>query len=244
MILVCAGCTTMKTYNQQAQIFANDLESANDPVKVVEAYKNDFYCPYQPKTFLLSYFGTEDQYKCLKRNVLLEQDIKFSCTIEGGYDYTNNRKRYEDNSDECVLYRRSPEFHESDVRYFDYKRFLGKDSIIKTDEDFLKLVEYYNQIAECDNLPETTSAEKETCKEKRKTQIRALATRRVPCSELINDRYTQFLQESYGWFQWDSEKDFKEKHKERLSSMKKSVKGFGEANFCTTDDWKQKLGTK
>ena len=57
MFLSCAGCTTMKTYNQQAQIFANELENANDPVKVVEAYKNDFYCPYQPKTFPLSYLA-------------------------------------------------------------------------------------------------------------------------------------------------------------------------------------------
>lgn len=289
MILVCAGCTTMKTYNQQAQTFANDLERANDPIKTVEQYKEykKLKCTeYDAKKrkddmagwyvfkyiwllpFGLAYDGIDSIYDfttsideaCLKQAALAEKDINFAC-IES---WREGDKHY--NSDECVLYRRSEQFHKSDVNYFDYKRFLGENSVIKNDADFLKLVKYYDKIAECDKLKESTTTEKEECKEKCKTEMRALAVKKVPCNKLISEKYNKFIAEQKEWFYWAQNHDpyamvntlraFGEyeaarfayspvvSRGEAISTIKERVKEFGEENFCTTDDWKQKIGIK
>ena len=273
MILVCAGCTTVKTYNQQAQTIATDLENANDPVKTVEQYKEyeKLKCTKYDKEETdremgllgLIYdgnFTTSVDKACIKQAALAEQDINFGCLDS----WRKGEKYYK--SDECVLYRRSEKFHESDVNYFDYKRFLGENSIIKNDADFLKLVKYYDKIAECDEQNDRTSTEKEECKEKRKTEMRALAMKRVPCNKLISEKYNEYITEQKEWFYWAQNHDpyamvntlraFGEyeaarfayspvvSRSEALSTIKERMKEFGEENFCTTDDWKQKMGIK
>ncbi len=285
MILLCAGCTTVKTYNQQAQTFVDDLQNKKDPVNVVEVYKTEFICPEltnQEKhqrdgtqmlawvylfPFKLIYeitdefmdFGTQRQYQCIKRDLLLEPDTKLDCAN----NYYEN-KIY--NSDECVLYRRSEKFHESDVNYFDYKRFLGENSIIKNDADFLKLVKYYDKIAECDEQNDRTTTEKEECKEKRKTEMRALAMKKVPCNKLISEKYNEYITKQKEWFYWAQNHnpyamvntlravgEYEAarfayspvlSRSEALSTIKERMEEFGKENFCATDDWKQKMGIK
>lgn len=51
----------------------------------------------------------------------------------------------DNNSDDCIVYRRNHKKEDSKVNFFDYKRFLPKDSNIKTDDDFISLFELYNK---------------------------------------------------------------------------------------------------
>lgn len=280
-ILLCAGCTTMKTYNERAQNFSNDLKNEKDPIQVIEAYKYEYKCP--PKNaersalqpilwvygfpFKLTYeiidlfmdFGTTEQYQCAKRDLLMEPDIKLECTTLLS-EYSGE---YENKSDECILYRRSEKYHKSDVDYFDYKRFLGENSAIKTDADFLKLVERYNNISECDKLSETTEAEKEACKEQRKNEIRQLAKQRIPCMELVKDKYVKQLSDAVNWYHWAINHDPNEQVRlmralgeyeaarwmyqpvwgctEAREKVKERITEFGEENFCTTDNWKAEM---
>ncbi len=280
-ILLCAGCTTMKTYNELAQNFSNDLKNEKDPIQVIEAYKYEYKCP--PKNanraeqqlilwfygfpFKLTYeiidlfmnFGTTKQFQCAKRDLLMEPDIKLECTILLS-EYSGE---YENNSDECILYRRSEKYHKSDVEYFDYKRFLGENSIIKTDADFLKLVERYNKISECNELIETTEAEKEACKEQRKNEIRKLAAQPIPCMELVKHKYVEKLRDTGDWYRWAINHDPYEQVNlmhalgeyeaarwmympvwspaNARQEVKERITEFGEENFCTTDNWKAEI---
>lgn len=277
--MTLVGCTTMQTYNKQAQGFTSELQTEGDPIQVIQAYKNEYICPTRTDEakalemvawvylfpFKLAYeitdafmdFGTEQQYQCVKRDLLMEPGIKLECT---GKTYSDE---FVNNTDECVLFRRSPEFHKSQVGYFDYKRFLGANSVIKTDADFLKLVERYNKISECDKLSETTEAEKEACKEKRKNEIRMLAKQSVPCMELVKDKYVEKLRDTGDWYRWAINHDPYELvnllrsvgdyasaqyaykpvwgRTEARQEVKERITNFGEENFCTTDNWKAEM---
>lgn len=279
MTMTLVGCTTMQTYNKQAQSFTSELQKEGDPIQVIQAYKNDYICPTRTDEakalemvawvylfpFKLAYeitdafmdFGTERQYQCVKRDLLMEPGIKLECTDKTYSD------EFANNTDECVLFRRSPEFHKSQVGYFDYKRFLGENSVIKTDEDFLKLVERYDAIAECEQLSESTTVEKTACKEKRKNEIRALSMRAVPCSELISEKYTEYLKKQGEWFFWAIDHDpnaavrflnFVGEYQaarwayapvytrsEARKRIKEDITAFGQKNFCTTTDWQQEM---
>lgn len=278
LILLCTGCTTMKTYNERAELFSNALYAEKDPILVIEAYKNEYHCPTPDDDtglqlaawtygfpFKLGYeivdefmdFGTEEMYQCTKRNLLIEPNIKLECTKKSGYN------EYFDNSDECVLYRRSPEYHESKVGYFDYKRFLPEKSPIKTDESFLKLVEKYNHISDCEKQKETTTAEKEACREKIKNEIRLLATRTVKCSELKGKEYTEFLIGRGDWYEYAQNHDPYDNinllrafgayeaaafaynpvysQKEAQKEVQKSIEKYGAENLCSVENWKQDM---
>jgi len=250
VVLLCTACVSVATLTQEAQEFANNLETEKDPIQVIDAYRT-----YKG----LCRWGWNQkvppQEECIKRDALAEQGMDFGC-VGLPTSYSGNKKY---DSDECILYRRSEKFHESEVSYFDYKRFLGEGSVIKTDEDFLKLVKLYDNISECDNMQEATTIEKEACKEKRKNEIRELAKRKVPCSELIKDKYTEKLKDTGDWYRWAINHDPNEyvrlyralgeyaaanwvyapvwSRAKARQEVKERIINFGKENFCTTDDW-------
>lgn len=292
LILLCTGCTTMKEYKQQVNEYATELKTLNDPIQVIEIYKTDFsgiktdcealnknekvqeeqgfiskaiggisvaalsvvFFPFIPAVIAVNNEENLKRYECLKKELLKESDVKYECVYKDSENY---------NSDECVLYRRSPEYHETQVDYFDYKRFLPESSPVKTDEHFLKLVEKYNSIGECDKLNETTTAEKEACKEKIKNEIRLLATRTVKCSELKGKEYTEFLIGRGDWYEYAQNHDPYDNinllravgayeaaafaynpvysQKEAQKEVQKSIEKYGTENLCSVENWKQDM---
>ena len=86
------------------------------------------------------------------------------------FDCVNGSK-----SDECIVYRRT--MKESKINYFDYKRFLPEDTAIKTETDFLAMVNYYELRHLCDRLEEKTTEER---------LVRRLARKRLQkCATMI-----------------------------------------------------------
>lgn len=261
MVLILAACETTVLFTKDAQDFANSLEAGKDPVEVIEAY--DMY----KNLCLEKYNYIPPVEKCIKRDALTESDIVIKCVDTHRYKDAHERQAY--NSDECILYRRSEAFHKSEVDYFDYRRFLGEDSVIKNDEDFLKLKKYYYKIFECDQLPEATKSEKEACKEKRRNELKMLTVREVSCMELIRAEYIKKLKEEAQWYYWAIDHDpneyvnllrafgdYRTSHfayapvwnrKKAYKQVEEEIQQFGKENFCTTNDWKteiKKLGFK
>ncbi|MCQ2562459.1 MAG: hypothetical protein MJ158_02500 [Alphaproteobacteria bacterium] len=239
--LLCTGCTSLSTYKQMAETSVKDLQEANDPIQVIESYKEfssnfnegkscesrhrdecfddgdvgicivgTILIPlYIPKLISVKSTNMNDYY-CFKRDSLLESNVKLECTITEGY----NNDKYSNNSDDCILYRRSENYHKSKINYFDYKRFFNKKGMIQTEDDFLNLVKIYDSIQDCDKLQEKTTEEKNNCKEKIKEKIRSIATRKVSCTELINEKYIKYLKDKVEWFYWAQHHDPKEKIKQ------------------------------
>ncbi len=244
------------------------LETSKDPVEIIKAYKKyptasdcsqaktDIYL--SPLTvvgtlglgapFLLGSLNT-----LRLCNTLSEPGTKFSC-ITG------------DSSDDCILWRRNTP--DSDVGYFDYKRFLPNNSLIKTDDDFKKLVSYYNDnITQCNKMSDKTSEEKEACKETVANNTRTLAVSKVHCSMLYTEEYHEKLQETAKWYNWAINHDPNEavrvvqyyaqtvsewnsskfyyrpvrSKSEALKETQDSLTAFAEEHFCTIDNWKQDL---
>lgn len=253
IILMCAACVSVEKITSEANEFASQLETDKDPVKVIEAYKKyTGLCHWE-------YNRAPSQAECIRRDSMAEHGVDFVCVgLSTSY---NDDKTY--NSDECILYRRSEKYHKSDVGYFDYKRFLGENSAIKTDEDFLKLVERYNNISECNKLTETTTLEIEACKEQKQNEIRSLAKHPIPCMELVKDKYVEKLRDTGDWYRWAINHDPYELVKllrsvgdyasaqyaykpvwgrtEARQEVKERITNFGKENFCTTDNWKAEM---
>ena len=258
--LMCAACVSVEKITSEAQEFASQLETDKDPIKVIEAYKTYTGLCHWKWWAGAGYNLAPDQAECIRRDSMAERGIDFICVgLSTSY---NDDKKYD--SDECILYRRSEKFHKSDVEYFDYKRFLGATSPIKTDKDFLKLVERYNNISECDKLSETTEVEKEACKEKRRNEIRMLAKQSVPCMEFIKDEYIEKLNNAGKWYKWAINHDPNEgvrlmrsmgynqyvsnlsyqpvwERAEARQEVKEKITEFGKENLCTTTDWQQEI---
>lgn len=256
--LLCAGCFPEPL---PKPTLLEELGESPDGLDVVEVYLNNYAkCGLN---------GMLSAYSCKEEQELAEPGTKFECVGVSEYDYSGKEKKFTNTSDECILYRRSSMYHETKVNYFDYKRFLGVNSPIKTDDDFLNLVQRYEKIAECDNLLETTTFEKELCKEKIKAEINLLATREMSCDELVPEEYTKYLKEEGQWFDYAINHDPNAyrrlliaigeyeaarwsyapvlSRKDAQKEIEKDITEFGKEHFCSTKNWKtqmKKLGFK
>jgi len=107
-------------------------------------------------------------------------------------------------SDECIVYRRT--MKESKINYFDYKRFLPEDTAIKTETDFLAMVNYYELRYLCDKLAEKTTEEKQQCKDLIENNTRMMATKKPKCKDLyvtdVSKDYEELLQRVASGYNW------------------------------------------
>ena len=196
-----------------------------------------------------------------------EPDKNLACFMTS---LSNNR----DNSDECILARRNSK--KSQVCYFNYAKYLPKNLQVKSDEQFLALVNVYHKLfrdslrwndagqlqyySYCDLLKETTSAEKEQCKQQAAVFIQQLAQNKAPhCRSKIPTEYQNFLRQSVKQFSFLNEVMTSEVEDNLYASrMEKKVMGniyqsafasafvdniqsFGIYHFCRTDGFEQDL---
>lgn len=278
-ICYLCGCVTVNTYTQEVNNMANELEIEKKPIKTIQEYKEykKLKCieeKTESKNAIFKYtiflpfgliydsvsknFVNEIESACIKQKVLAESTVNFDCleSWRKGVEYYN--------SDECILYRRNQS--SSKVNYFDYKRFLPKNTPVTTDEKFIKLEEFYDNIFKCYYLSEATSEEIESCIEERKNIVKKLASKEVKCVDLFSKEYDELLKTQGEWYNWAINHDpyALMNHLRRFgayleaqyayepilttSEAKKRVgekiKEFGIEHLCNTDDWLKKIRKK
>ncbi|MBO7066505.1 MAG: hypothetical protein J6W40_02705 [Alphaproteobacteria bacterium] len=227
VILLLLLCSCSVSYEKERQSLINELEREHDIVGVIKLYEEySGYNDTERKQLLLTY--------------LSDPDINMECVDE------NNQ------TDDCILYRRTiPKSH---VNYFDYKRLLGQNSIIKTDAEFLHLVEYYEQIdKDCDSTPERTTTEKQDCKDQKIAILQRMVHERIKCSELVPQEYEDFIFKERDYYD-DQLNQYKRCTKNKCDwydvkgtfrgakeSVIKSGKWFSEKYMCSTDDWSSRV---
>ena len=283
LCLIETGCTTIPTAITEGQNYAKNMEAEKDVVATIEAYgkyrercypyinakkstlASDialtvFLAPLAVPLEIRKYIKTgnffeyhEAREACFYGDALSEQNINFDCL----QDWRKGDDYYE--SDECILYRRN--IHKSDVGYFDYKRFLPKNSPINTDSKFLTLIKYYDKIKDCDNLRNVTTDEIAACKNKVKDITIKMATSGVKCMEAYEKEYSEKLDSEGSWYEWAINHDPYEIKRqllmvgeydmalysspipvygkqEALNEVKKTLKDFGKDHLCNIDGWK------
>lgn len=243
IILICATLTActfvdVEKARKNGQEMANQLEEKHDVIETIKQYEKYKYRCYNGKT------------ECISGEAFAINGTDFGCS-----DSSRDRDYY--NSDKCILFRR--ENGNSKTDYFDYKRFLPKNTKIKTEEDFLKVVNYYNYAWEdCDNIKtsteELTTQEKQeqeqqvkTCHTKvEKTTLKmAMKNLNLMCSETHEQEYTKELE-------WHGNRLFKYYIAGRLNPgtsdyyhimqiHKDAIKLFGAEHGCDTSDWEGKV---
>ena len=140
LMFICIIICACQTHTDNLVKVDEEIKSFNqDPVKVIEAYtfgidSCNIYCN---EVYHL-YSEQSQKENCITncKYKLKEPDIQYTC-LENFYGNQNY------SSDECILHRRN--LHKSSVGYFDYKRFLSKDTFIDSDEKFLTMVNYYRK---------------------------------------------------------------------------------------------------
>lgn len=204
--LLTAACTASVQQQKQISIvertneLINKMEQTNDPLLVIDTYKN----VYETKS---------PDFDILK---LTEPNSKPECFENAYKSVYYSTRAYKNNTDECILYRRNTK--ESQVGFFDYQRFLGTNSIIKDDDSFLKLVQIYDRIKECDFLEEKTTIEKEQCKQDLRQNIKLRTEKTVTCMDAEQQEYTSLLKD-VGYDYTSTIKQLEEEKRSRTQAL-------------------------
>lgn len=235
----------LKTPAEEAAELDKELSQERNPLKTVAAF--------------IKYSGTTDNKKMLyaqpivgqgnndKKNeknqifavtLTEETPVKKECLIGSGFGYI-------DSSDECIIARRNASVKPTSVGYFNYKKYLPINSVIKTDEDFILLVDAYLYLIEhhyiegsdrdikekygrdCELAEELTRSEKKQCEQEKENFIKKFVLGTAPmCKKSIPKKYEKFRQETlHTTFIGHSEKSQKDERNRRLRI-------FGYVNLC------------
>lgn len=237
--LSLAGCmndsATSLSVKQNAELFAQELEASKDPVQVMDAYITYFQqdmglmfheiadaCQYMGMPY---YTAKYDPQKCAIAEALAEPGTMYNCI------------NAENQSDECILYRRNR--HSTQVAYFDYKRFLGNDTRIKDDATFIRFAQAYADIAKCETALETTSAEKQECKERQEKFFRQAIKQKIHCRNFAEKDYRELLIRTRINYQYLVKLEHRT-HSEAIKSLKKDkIDAFAKDYMCDTSGWQQ-----
>lgn len=156
--------------------------------------------------------------------------------IERKYDYTTLMEQQalkchylKDNSDECIIYRRNHSQEDSEIGFFDYKRFLPKDSNIKNDDDFLRLFKKYKEYEyEIEKCFEVVNSNQLTSSEREEKYNECSNLRNIVDNKLNYYIHNGILEEK------DNEKKKQEEEKKEIEEAKKIIDTY-------TKDCKQAL---
>lgn len=276
-LIVCCietACTTVATATKQGQGFAEQLETEKNVVSTItkyDEYKNmcngykKFHqneesplmktvgitialAPIVIPFLTVNYIKTDNFFpyhsarqRCLYKDAFAEKGVDFACL-----DSWRRGKDYYD-SDKCILQRRY--LHESEVDYFDYRRFLPDKSPINTDKAFLTLVNYYNLMMDvCQNRKELTVGERQACKETTVAMtIQTATSGGVKCSEMYkldgassSNNYTQELEFWALQYQLFTRRDGYTSSEAR-EIIANWAKDYGKNNLCDISGWEKDM---
>ena len=271
-MITMAGCVSTEKLQQQALVFEQEVLANNDPIFVLDTYNNNYfkgdlkceYKGYDNKNEIDKYsnrmsLGGVNDYITLA--LMTEPKIKHECLIE--YQGYSKNEKYD--SDECILYRRN-EYKTSEICWFNFKKYLGADSHIKTEEDFAYVHKLYMEgQKQCDEKAETTMSEKEACKDKLKKLIRDYSKNGLStCGKLYGTKYIEILKEQGDWYKWAIDHDPnamvetvyqatgsyaaaqwyyspKWSKDEAIEHIESKINGFGYGHLCDTTGWRAEL---
>lgn len=151
--------------------------------------------------------------------------LLFLPIIEREYDYTTLMEQQalkchylKDNSDECIIYRRNHSQEDSEIGFFDYKRFLPKDSNIKNDDDFLRLFKKYKEYEyEIEKCFEVVNSNQLTSSEREEKYNECSNLRNIVDNKLNYYIHNGILEEK------DNEKKKQEEEKKEIEEAKKII---------------------
>lgn len=243
LTIAISACVLVK---QEEINLAAKLEAAKDPLLAIQtfidvyhrcktnfggyryfedSYENNSYKYY--KSYMSAYTNTE----LTSINQLSIEDINIDCFIGrgvGGWEVL-----YKDKSDACIAQRRK---YKSKLCNFDYKRFLPKSSKIKTEDDFIKVMNHYEaRMADCDSLEEATTNEKEQCREKIKENILRFSDgkKTKDCKVALTERiYFEAMRETLNIAFTDNPQGEKELARARIL-FDELIKDYGRKNLCS-----------
>jgi len=241
-ILFLVGCVNdtkiAEQVKQNAEQFAQELEAAQDPVKVMDAYIT--YFQRSPDTFpgnitipeaceYRDYKDHQDRYdpqKCAIAEALAEPGTLYACNDK------------ENQSDECILYRRNR--HATEVGYFDYKRFLGDGTRIKDDKAFVMFAQVYKDIEECEKEPDTTSAEKQECRERQEKYLRLATKQKIHCKKFVENQYKKELWWRRSGYQLEVG-GWHYPHSTSINSQREVISKFADRYMCDITGWESDM---
>lgn len=212
---------TPEQIKQYAETYAQELEQSKDIIAVIEAYQKD-YRPW-------GCFAGEESKRCVLAATLAEPGKldNYKC-----FDTT-------DQSDECVLFRRDNKY-ETEVQYFDYKRFLGKNSRIKNDAMFKMFLDVYQDIENCDKEQGITSVEKEECRQRQEKYIRLAAKQRIPCKKFVELQYKEELKKNIRHYRfWVM--SMGHSHYDIIENTDRFFRKFADKYKCDVSDWENDM---
>lgn len=257
MCFILSACATTQTKIQNAEIFAAQLEKAENPIDIINAYEKVnnkcrgklYYDTYEYKAYEM-----ETGQDCFNEIATAKQDIDFGCKYE-----KYKGKNYYD-SDDCIIYRRNHKWNEMN---FDFARFLPKNSPIKTEQQFLTWVGYYNNIDTVRSY-KTTRAEHDSYISTKMDVVKQMATSIVDCIIAYHTEYTAFLDEKWddyndmitydpqaraSYFRsigaydvaWLALQDRRRSPSEALAGISSAISDWGKEKNCGTQNWKTEM---
>lgn len=261
-LLFIAGCAntieTPEQIKQTAEAFAQelaqDLETSKDPVKVMDAYikyfQNNAEC-YEAGLYVYCY-GTKmpdacdgqngiSSHDCQIASALAEPGTKFNCLSGISCVHFLDSAPHcsgGEQSDECILYRRK--MHSTEVAYFDYKRFLGNDTRIKNDTLFLHFANAYTKNLGCETEKDTTSLEKQDCKERRDKFFRQAVKQKIHCRDFVEVEYRQWLKDTRQTYNY-LKQAWKDTHAEAMKNLQYKADTFSKLYLCDVSGWQQEI---
>lgn len=240
-VLSLIGCTKTPPLSepnmQNAEQFAQELEASKDPVKVMDAYITYFQSDikYYHNMGNIVFYGIEIAGIDPLGNNIAKGGIIAQALAEPG---TKWRCISDDQSDECILYRRNR--HETKVAYFDYKRFLGNNTRVKDDNDFLKLARIYSNATKCETLKEATSLEKQACKDRREKALRLAVKQKVHCKDLVEIEYKEELAARHRSYQLNVDV-WRYSHSAAMQDISKDIHSFADEYMCNISGWERDM---
>ena len=196
---------TQKT-NESAKI-ESELAQEKDVVKTLKYFREYYHekCLSNRACYTNSDVnlpGIPYSYDMVEPYVMTTVDFNADKKCFVVYQYKeDNSISYKDNSDECILARRQAP--KTEIGYFNFKKYLPTNTVIKTEQQFQNLYALYIAIRknrnDCKSLfgvSQVTQTEKEMCHKYQEKFLQDFAMGRAEkCSKKYGKQYKQYVKE-------------------------------------------------
>lgn len=219
---------------QKAKEIEEELATKRDTINSLKFYSEHFR-DTGDGPIILHLHDTFAQEMYIVIQALKDLSIDKRCLIK---DYS------EEYSDECILARRNAP--KTKIKWFNFQKYLPKDSVIKTEQNFLGLYTMYKAVMHFDDydfvdddfvqewavrkcylIKEQTKQEEENCSYEEQEFLENIALGKAPkCSVKYSTLYGKFkqkLKNTRYWYQEKEEGDTEQHTK------------FGAINLCVPD---------
>lgn len=208
LLTACINTELEQTQEQEeAQIIEEELAQTKNAQKTLDFFRNYYHEECLSNRSCYRYTNVELPGIPYKNTQILDiTSLDFNTNKECLLVYSrrdDNSVWYLNNSDKCILARRI--IPQTKIGYFNFKKYLPTNSVIKTEEQFLQLYTLYIGIKknknDCKlllNVDQVTQTEKDACETYKNQFLQDVATGQAKkCSVKYNKKYTKFVNGGY-----------------------------------------------